>query len=118
MTSPPYSADHIRRLLQHAATATAPWVLLMPEYVHRKAYYQPTVGRLKPWFLVPSKPYTYFAVSGSRADNTHVPCRHWKRDGVCPKGDRCAFMHGDYNGKVRMMMAHAPLCLKGEVRRR
>jgi len=29
MTSPPYSADHIGRLLQHAASATVPWVRLL-----------------------------------------------------------------------------------------
>jgi uncharacterized Fe-S cluster protein YjdI len=93
MTSPPYSADHICRLLQHASKATAPWVLLMPEYVHRKAYYAPAVAHLQPWFLLPTKAYTYFAVSGSRADNTHVACRHWKRAGSCPRGSACVFLH-------------------------
>jgi len=89
----------------------------MPEYVHRKAYYQPTVGTLKPWFLLPPKPYTYFAVSGSRADNTHVACRHWKRDGVCPKGDRCVFMHGDdTKGKVGACIAHELNALKSKSR--
>lgn len=62
MTSPPYSADHIKRLLEHVSASTVPWILLLPDYVHRKQYYAPLVGGFKPFFLIPAKPYVYWCV--------------------------------------------------------
>jgi hypothetical protein len=93
MTSPPYSGDHIKRLVEHCTKSATPWIFLMPDYVHRKQYYQPLLEKSDPFFLIPGKTYQYMAVSGSRSDNTHVPCRHFQRSGKCPKGDACMFSH-------------------------
>ena len=60
--------------------ACLPW---MADYVHRKQYYLPNVEKFDPFFLVPGKKYQYMAVSGGRADNTHVPCRHFQRYERC-----------------------------------
>eukprot|EP00854_Cymbomonas_tetramitiformis_P012218 gene12218-14429_t len=77
VTSPPYSKNHIERLAEHMRTTTVPWMVLMPSYVHRKQYYAPLVDARSPCFLVPNKPYVYYAVNGGRSSNTDVLCRHW-----------------------------------------
>eukprot|EP00242_Pyramimonas_sp_CCMP2087_P007396 CAMPEP_0198209938 /NCGR_PEP_ID=MMETSP1445-20131203/17823_1 /TAXON_ID=36898 /ORGANISM="Pyramimonas sp., Strain CCMP2087" /LENGTH=284 /DNA_ID=CAMNT_0043883855 /DNA_START=172 /DNA_END=1022 /DNA_ORIENTATION=- len=93
LTSPPYSATHVKKLLEHVGQSKVPWILLLPDYVHRKQYYTPAVGHHNPFFLLPTKSYQYMAVSGSRADNTNIPCRHFERSGECPAGDACMFLH-------------------------
>jgi len=93
MTSPPYSATHVKRLLEHVGQSKVAWILLLPDYVHRKQYYDALVAHQSPFFLLPRKSYQYMCVSGSRAANTDVPCRHFARAGACPKGDACMFLH-------------------------
>merc|ERR1719162_319128 len=45
ITNPPYSGDHINRLMQYLVTNTTlsnsstPWFLLMPNWVHKKEFY-------------------------------------------------------------------------------
>lgn len=65
LTNPPYSADHIDRLMKYIvnskATATTPWLLLMPNWVHKKDYYIQALqtNNILPFYLVPKKRYVY-----------------------------------------------------------
>lgn len=70
ITNPPYSGDHIERLMEHVSTSHhmegKPWCLLMPNYVHKKEYYKKTIDKYKkggnciqPFYLVPKKRYVY-----------------------------------------------------------
>jgi hypothetical protein len=73
-----------------------PFLVLAPEYVHRKAWYAPLEKRRPDiFYMVPLQRYAFVAARGGRAQNTDVPCRHWARDGRCPRGDACPFLHGD-----------------------
>jgi hypothetical protein len=47
VTSPPYSRDHIERLLKFTRACGKPFLLLLPDYVHRKSYYPGC--RRPPW---------------------------------------------------------------------
>jgi len=64
MTNPPYSCDHIEKLMKHVTSKQnekKPWMLLMPNFVHKKDYYQKFTagtGHL-PIYLVPKKRYIY-----------------------------------------------------------
>ena len=68
LTNPPYSADHIEKLMQHVTSKNnqnKPWMLLMPNFVHKKDYFQKltaTAGQL-PIYLVPKKRYIYLVSS-------------------------------------------------------
>lgn len=60
ITNPPYSQDHIPKLLEHVTSQTfqnRPFFLLLPTWVHKKDYYKALP--IKPFFLVPRKRYTY-----------------------------------------------------------
>jgi len=95
LTSPPYSKDHIQKCMEFAVNGcNKAWFILQPQYVHRKAYYSTLVSSVDPFFMVPGREYVYYAHHGGRKDNTKVVCRHWARDGKCPRGDDCAFFHG------------------------
>ncbi|VEU40773.1 unnamed protein product [Pseudo-nitzschia multistriata] len=64
LTNPPYSADHIEMLMKHVTSKknqNKPWMLLMPNFVHKKDYFQKltsNAGQL-PIYLVPRKRYIY-----------------------------------------------------------
>jgi hypothetical protein len=63
VTNPPYSADHIERLVKHVTSSTfatgKPWFLLLPQWVHKKEFYQAATDALRPFYLVPHKRYVY-----------------------------------------------------------
>ena len=79
ITNPPYSGDHIERLISHLTTDERtkgkPWFLLMPTFVHKKDYYKDKVAtknkdlknssssseerKIHPFYLVPKKRYVY-----------------------------------------------------------
>lgn len=65
LTNPPYSGDHFRRILSFCGASKKPWLLLLPNFVCRKQYYQPAIGGdgVSPLFLIPDplKPYRYWA---------------------------------------------------------
>jgi len=64
LTNPPYSGDHFRRILSFCGKSKKPWLLLLPNFVCRKQYYEPAIGASsKPLFLIPDqlKPYRYWA---------------------------------------------------------
>jgi hypothetical protein len=61
MTNPPYSSDHMQRILAFAAASGKPWMLLLPNFVCRKQNFAQLVGASSPAFLVPAKRYVYYA---------------------------------------------------------
>jgi hypothetical protein len=44
VTNPPYSGDHVERLLQFCAKQDKPCFLLMPHYFYTKPYFKETIG--------------------------------------------------------------------------
>ena len=76
-----------------------PFFVLAPEYVHRKVWFaQLAMRRPEMFYMVPRERYAFVAAHGGRARNTAVPCRHWAREGRCPRGDACPFIHGGGQG--------------------
>jgi hypothetical protein len=69
ITNPPYSGDHIERLMRHLMTSpnylggnnnnSRPWMLLMPQWVHKKDYYLRLTKDIQPFYVVPHKRYVY-----------------------------------------------------------
>ena len=76
VTNPPYSEDHIERLIQFVTSdvfmlSQKPWFLLLPQWVHKKEYfinatiksnlnaqrYQPS--NIQPFYVIPKKRYVY-----------------------------------------------------------
>ena len=105
VTNPPFSGDHCRRLVTFLAArdAGAPFALLAPEYVHRKAWFAPLARKCKDMlFIVPRTRYAFIARHGGRSANaTKTKCRHFARDGRCPRGDACPFAHGERDEETR-----------------
>jgi hypothetical protein len=66
VTNPPYSADHVERILAHCAASSQPTLLLLPAYVSFKPYYAAYLKAAKPFYLVPrSSRYTYNSPAGT-----------------------------------------------------
>eukprot|EP00571_Detonula_confervacea_P007634 CAMPEP_0172322350 /NCGR_PEP_ID=MMETSP1058-20130122/45652_1 /TAXON_ID=83371 /ORGANISM="Detonula confervacea, Strain CCMP 353" /LENGTH=501 /DNA_ID=CAMNT_0013038073 /DNA_START=57 /DNA_END=1562 /DNA_ORIENTATION=- len=74
LTNPPYSDDHIEKLMRYVGGASfggKPWLLLMPQWVHKKDYYvnATTKNRTKscnPFYIVPKKRYVYLPPANFR----------------------------------------------------
>mmetsp|Transcript_8288 Transcript_8288/g.12328 ORF Transcript_8288/g.12328 Transcript_8288/m.12328 type:complete len:378 (-) Transcript_8288:2-1135(-) len=78
VTNPPYSGDHIEKLMKYVtgdALGERPWLLLMPEWVHKKDYFLQCIGKkCRPLYLVPKKRYVYLPPPGFRektSSDTH-----------------------------------------------
>ena len=80
LTNPPYSEDHIEKLMMHLTSSSfgsKPFLLLMPQWVHKKDYYinattggsrsqdkkrkrsNITPSKCNPFYIVPQKRYVY-----------------------------------------------------------
>ena len=62
VTNPPYSGDHIERLVEHVtsrAFSDRPWMLLLPQWAHKKDYFLSSTKHIRPFYLVPHKRYVY-----------------------------------------------------------
>ena len=67
ITNPPYSSDHIDKLMKYitsTAFGSKPWLLLMPNWVHKKDYYESSTTKNQinpsyPFYIVPKKRYVY-----------------------------------------------------------
>lgn len=62
VTNPPYSGDHIERLIRHITSpsfGSRPWMLLLPQWVHKKDYYMKCTSQIRPFYIVPKKRYVY-----------------------------------------------------------
>lgn len=69
VTNPPYSADHISRLMHFLASPAIKgkaWLLLLPNWVVKKDYYQKAVRDIRPFYVVSRKRYVYLPPSGFR----------------------------------------------------
>ena len=68
------SDDHIEKLMRYVTSPSfgdRPWLLLMPQWVHKKDYYEgSTTGRsvrpLRPFYVVPRRRYVYLPPRGLR----------------------------------------------------
>lgn len=66
VTNPPYTADHVERLLSFCARAAQPCLLLMPSYVYCRAYYGTSgFGAARPCYLCPPFRYKYTSPRGA-----------------------------------------------------
>jgi len=61
LTNPPYSADHLQHLMKFAKSNNKPCLLLMPNYVYGKSYYEPEYN-----FVIPKRRYFYWTPKGLR----------------------------------------------------
>jgi hypothetical protein len=66
ITNPPYSGNHIERLLDFCISSNRPWCLLLPNWVHKKDYYIDKTRQIKPFYLVPRRRYVYLPPAGFR----------------------------------------------------
>merc|ERR1711900_35109 len=58
VTNPPYSGDHVHKLLKFCKENGKPFLLLMPNYVLNKAYFDS--GNHNFMFLIPKKRYCFW----------------------------------------------------------
>eukprot|EP00300_Choanocystis_sp_HF-7_P012902 c18082_g1_i1.p1 GENE.c18082_g1_i1~~c18082_g1_i1.p1 ORF type:complete len:350 (+),score=70.72 c18082_g1_i1:38-1087(+) len=78
VTNPPYSLDHVQRILEFCCAqnprGVRPWFLLVPNWVYTKDYYQPIVGKSGVFYLVPKQRYQYWSPKHLRRDKklTHT----------------------------------------------
>jgi hypothetical protein len=59
VTNPPYSGEHMEKLLAFVAASKKPYLLLMPHFVYTKDYYQRSKMQEEIFFLVPKSRYSY-----------------------------------------------------------
>jgi len=73
ITNPPYSGEHMEKLLNFAAGSQKPYLLLLPHFVYSKEYYRRSNIQQGIFYLVPKSRYSYLppqwvaANSGSAA---------------------------------------------------
>lgn len=66
VTNPPYTADHVERLLGVCASVRQPCCLLLPSYVYTKPFYAASAfGALAPCYLAPPCRYKYRSPPGA-----------------------------------------------------
>jgi hypothetical protein len=74
VTNPPYSADHVGKLLDFASSNGKPFLLCMPKYCSEASYYTsrvwPAEGGGAPAFLCPKLRYHYWTPDGLRDAET------------------------------------------------
>lgn len=46
LTNPPYSSDHLQKIIRHVTTSGKPWLLLVPNFVYVKEYYRSATRRV------------------------------------------------------------------------
>jgi hypothetical protein len=77
VTNPPYSGDHIEKLMHHISSkqfGDKPWFLLLPQFVHKKDYYVNSTAHISPFYVVPRKRYVYLpppSFRESKKSDTH-----------------------------------------------
>ena len=75
ITNPPYSNDHMERLLMFCIQSVKPFFLLLPNFVYTKDYYTKNIlGRGKflqamLFYIVPKRRYKYSTPKGRRQVN-------------------------------------------------
>lgn len=67
VTNPPYSDDHIERILSFCGASGKPFFLLLPNFVYINKYYTSSLGsHSRPFYLVPQIRYEYTVPAGVR----------------------------------------------------
>ena len=66
VTNPPYSGDHIERMLDFCVASKKPFFCLVPNYVYTRPKYEKLLGGNRLFFVLPSKRYEYVTPSGFR----------------------------------------------------
>lgn len=69
VTNPPYSGDNIEKLIDHVTSESfgnRPWMLLMPQWVHKKDYYISKTKGIRPFYVVPHRRYVYIPPASFR----------------------------------------------------
>lgn len=59
VTNPPYSSDHVEKLLAFVAKSSKPWLLLLPNYCYMKDYFAIVQKSCRPFFIAPVKGLRY-----------------------------------------------------------
>lgn len=79
VTNPPYSVDHIERLVSFVIEKRKPFALLLPTYVLGKDYWIKGVETLAshPFYCVPTKRYVYEPPSWARSITTSPFLSAW-----------------------------------------
>jgi len=117
VTNPPYSDDHIPRILSVCAQSGKPWLILVPNYVYTKPYYASSLqdsGGLpvQPFYLAPPGRYYYWTPEGHRgnemavktapfmsfwylhlAEHTGSLIKWWQRQGRSESGSSAILAH-------------------------
>ncbi|EKX53412.1 hypothetical protein GUITHDRAFT_46531, partial [Guillardia theta CCMP2712] len=67
VTNPPYSNDHIERLFSFCSSCEKPWMVLVPNYVYTKDYYEKMLkSGVRPFYVIPPNRYEYISPAGAR----------------------------------------------------
>lgn len=68
MTNPPYSQDHMEKLVRFCVNSRKPFALLVPNYVYTKDYYSQIPGTNQIFYITPSqgRRYLYSTPKGRR----------------------------------------------------
>jgi hypothetical protein len=104
VTNPPYSSDHVQRLLRFVESNGRPALLLMPNYVAGKAFFRAEEYS----FVVPKKRYHYWVPKGLRSKD-----RQGKEGHVSTLGIRTSpfisfwFAHGLAAEDLASLYAHS-----------
>eukprot|EP00873_Tetraselmis_striata_P018643 jgi/Tetstr1/438907/TSEL_027415.t1 len=76
VTNPPYSADHMEKIIRFCTEQAKPWMLLLPNYVYMKDYFEPALrAGPKPvmaFYIAPTQRYYYWSPKGMSRDNPKV----------------------------------------------
>jgi hypothetical protein len=83
VTNPPYSGDHVEKLLMFCVASNKPWFVLVPNFVYTNPYYSKVLANetsnstnggggvesapVKPFYLVPKLRYEYVVPPGVRS---------------------------------------------------
>lgn len=76
VTNPPYSADHVERLVGFALAQRKPFAFLLPTYVLARDFWRPVVDAFRPFYCMPRKRYAYEPPAFARepqAERTTAP---------------------------------------------
>jgi len=72
LTNPPYSGDHMERMMKYVTVKrNAVWLLLAPQFLHKKDFYTNYLRlfNIQPFYLIPKKRYVYIPPKGFRKKN-------------------------------------------------
>jgi len=70
VTNPPYSGDHIEKIMKFCVSTGKPWFLLLPNFVYTKDYFSSALvseGKVIPqrlFYIVPKNRYLYWTPKG------------------------------------------------------